>query len=107
MLHERDARTLARLRAGQRWLLLAGTLLFLLGAGYMFWAVQRLHSTAAADEPGAFDRPVAGLGRLTEGVERRLGTFDGIMAVSSPLGGPTMIVMEVPCALLSPKTCSC
>jgi len=41
------------------------------------------------------------------GVERRLGTFDGIMAVSSPLGGPTMIVMEVPCALLSPKTCSC
>ena len=41
------------------------------------------------------------------GVERRLGTFDGILAVSSPPGGPTMIVMEVPCALLSPKTCSC
>ena len=42
-----------------------------------------------------------------QGVERRLGTFDGIMAVSSPPGGPTMIAMEVPCALLSPKTCSC
>ncbi|MGP8000256.1 MAG: sensor histidine kinase [Streptosporangiaceae bacterium] len=41
------------------------------------------------------------------GVERRLGTFDGILAVNSPTGGPTMIVMEVPCALLSPKTCSC
>jgi signal transduction histidine kinase len=41
------------------------------------------------------------------GVERRLGTFDGILAVSSPPGGPTMIVMEVPCALSSPKTCSC
>ena len=41
------------------------------------------------------------------GIERRLGTFDGILAVSSPPGGPTMIVMEVPCALLSPKTCSC
>jgi signal transduction histidine kinase len=41
------------------------------------------------------------------GVERRLGTFDGILAVSSPAGGPTMIAMEVPCALSSPKTCSC
>jgi signal transduction histidine kinase len=41
------------------------------------------------------------------GIERRLGTFDGILAVNSPTGGPTMIVMEVPCALLSPKTCSC
>jgi signal transduction histidine kinase len=38
-----------------------------------------------------------------QGVERRLGTFDGIMAVSSPTGGPTMIVMEVPCVLSSPK----
>jgi signal transduction histidine kinase len=42
-----------------------------------------------------------------QGIERRLGTFDGILALSSPPGGPTMIVMEVPCALLSPKTCSC
>jgi len=42
-----------------------------------------------------------------QGIERRLGTFDGILAVNSPTGGPTMIVMEVPCALLSPKTCSC
>ena len=40
------------------------------------------------------------------GIERRLGTFDGIMAVSSPPGGPTMIVMEVPCALSSPRTSS-
>jgi signal transduction histidine kinase len=38
------------------------------------------------------------------GIERRLGTFDGILAVSSPRGGPTMIVMEVPCALSSQKT---
>jgi signal transduction histidine kinase len=42
-----------------------------------------------------------------QGVERRLGTFDGILAVSSPPGGPTMIIMEVPCALLSPRTSSC
>ena len=32
------------------------------------------------------------------GVERRLGTFDGVLAVSSPLGGPTIVVIEVPCA---------
>ncbi len=42
-----------------------------------------------------------------QGVERRLGSFDGILAVSSPPGGPTMIIMEVPCALLSPRTSSC
>jgi signal transduction histidine kinase len=41
------------------------------------------------------------------GVERRLGTFDGILAVSSPPGGPTIVVIEVPCALLSLKTSSC
>jgi len=40
------------------------------------------------------------------GVERRLATFDGILAVSSPVGGPTMVVMEVPCALSSPRTSS-
>ena len=49
--------------------------------------------------------PALGTGLL--GVERRLGTFDGILAVNSPPGGPTMIVMEVPCALSSPKTSSC
>ena len=38
------------------------------------------------------------------GMERRLGAFDGILAVSSPVGGPTIVVIEVPCALSSPKT---
>jgi signal transduction histidine kinase len=33
------------------------------------------------------------------GVERRLGTFDGVLAVGSPAGGPTMVTMEIPCAL--------
>ncbi|MEU1848831.1 sensor domain-containing protein [Streptomyces sp. NPDC019990] len=32
------------------------------------------------------------------GVERRLGTFDGVLAVSSPAGGPTMVTLEIPCA---------
>ena len=49
--------------------------------------------------------PALGTGLL--GVERRLGTFDGILAVNSPPGGPTMVVMEVPCVLSSPKTSSC
>jgi len=37
------------------------------------------------------------------GIERRLAAFDGILAVSSPLGGPTIVVIEVPCELSSPK----
>jgi signal transduction histidine kinase len=40
------------------------------------------------------------------GVEKRLATFDGILAVSSPVGGPTIVVMEVPCALSSEKISS-
>jgi len=41
------------------------------------------------------------------GIEKRLATFDGIMAVSSPVGGPTIVVLEVPCALSSPRISSC
>ena len=41
------------------------------------------------------------------GVERRLAAFDGILAVNSPPGGPTIVVIEVPCALSSPKTSTC
>ena len=41
--------------------------------------------------------PARGTG--LRGVERRLGTFDGLLAVSSPPGGPTIVVIEVPCAL--------
>ncbi|MGX1884754.1 sensor histidine kinase [Streptomyces sp. NPDC055287] len=40
-----------------------------------------------------------GRGSGLSGVERRLGTFDGILAVSSPAGGPTMVTMEIPCEL--------
>jgi signal transduction histidine kinase len=47
------------------------------------------------------------LGSGLHGVERRLGTFDGVLAVSSPPGGPTIVVIEVPCALSSLKTYSC
>ena len=47
------------------------------------------------------------MGSGLRGVERRLGTFDGILAVNSPPGGPTIVVIEVPCALSLLKTSSC
>jgi signal transduction histidine kinase len=66
-------------------------------------AANILRIEVADDGVGGAD-PARGTG--LQGVERRLGTFDGILAVSSPSGGPTMIVMEVPCVLSSPKTSS-
>lgn len=38
-----------------------------------------------------------GAGSGLSGVERRLGTFDGVLAVSSPVGGPTLVTLEIPC----------
>jgi signal transduction histidine kinase len=40
------------------------------------------------------------------GIERRLAAFDGIVAISSPPGGPTAVTMEIPCELSLPKTSS-
>lgn len=48
--------------------------------------------------------PSAGTG--LRGIERRLSAFDGILALSSPLGGPTLATMGLPCELSSPKTSS-
>jgi signal transduction histidine kinase len=48
--------------------------------------------------------PASGTGLA--GTERRLAAFDGILAVSSPSGGPTIVVIEVPCALSSAETAS-
>jgi signal transduction histidine kinase len=63
----------------------------------------RLRITVIDDGCGGAD-PQRGSGLL--GLERRLGTFDGVLAVSSPAGGPTIIAIEVPCALSSLKTSS-
>jgi signal transduction histidine kinase len=41
--------------------------------------------------------PAAGTG--LRGVERRLAAFDGVLAVSSPAGGPTVVNVELPCEL--------
>ena len=45
----------------------------------------------------------AARGTGLQGIERRLDAFDGTIAVSSPPSGPTVVTMEVPCALSSPK----
>jgi signal transduction histidine kinase len=37
------------------------------------------------------------------GIERRLGTFDGVLALNSPAGGPTIVTIELPCALTAPR----
>lgn len=60
-----------------------------------------LRATITDDGRGGAD---AARGTGLAGVERRLATFDGILAVSSPAGGPTIVVIEVPCALSSAKT---
>ncbi|MFI9380639.1 sensor histidine kinase [Kutzneria sp. NPDC052558] len=41
------------------------------------------------------------------GVRRRLGTFDGVLDVRSPAGGPTTLTMEIPCVLSSRRTSTC
>jgi signal transduction histidine kinase len=63
-----------------------------------------LRAEVIDDGHGGAD-PTAGTGLA--GIERRLAAFDGILAVSSPVGGPTVVVIEVPCALSSPKISTC
>ena len=60
-----------------------------------------LRAVVGDDGAGGAD-PRAGTGML--GVMRRLAAFDGTMSVSSPTGGPTLINLEVPCVLSSPRT---
>jgi len=77
------------------------------GAGHVHiriaYQAGMLRVEVTDDGHGGAD-PAQGTGLA--GVERRMSTFDGIVAVSSPPGGPTIIVIEVPCALSLPKICS-
>jgi signal transduction histidine kinase len=57
------------------------------------------------DDGGGGADPVGGTG--LRGIERRVAAFDGILALNSPVGGPTVATMEIPCALSLPKTSSC
>ena len=65
---------------------------------------QMLRITVGDDGVGGAD-PARGSGLA--GIERRLAAFDGVLALSSPPGGPTVANLEIPCALSSPKTFSC
>jgi signal transduction histidine kinase len=61
----------------------------------------RLTAVVGDDGAGGAD-PDKGSGM--RGVMRRLAALDGTMMVSSPDGGPTLITLEVPCELFSPRT---
>jgi signal transduction histidine kinase len=55
---------------------------------------ERLHILVGDDGVGgATIRPGGGL----YGIERRLAAFDGTLTVASPTGGPTTVIMELPC----------
>ncbi|AVT30205.1 sensor histidine kinase [Plantactinospora sp. BC1] len=55
-----------------------------------------LRVTVADDGRGGAD-PARGTG--LRGVRRRLGAFDGVLTVRSPVGGPTLVTVEIPCPL--------
>lgn len=60
-----------------------------------------LRMTVTDDGRGGADAEAGG---GLAGVRRRLAAFDGTMDIVSPVGGPTTIIMELPCALSSQKT---
>jgi signal transduction histidine kinase len=75
------------------------------GAGHAWVHVRhedgRLRMQIVDDGHGGAE---IGAGSGLSGIQRRLGAFDGTLVVTSPLGGPTVVTMEVPCALSSAKT---
>jgi hypothetical protein len=85
MLHDRDATTVARVRRRQRPMLIAGALLFLLGALYSLWAVNRLHGTPAIEETGAFDRPIAALAQRVRAQHDRLERLQPVTQIERSL----------------------
>ncbi|MBM7440069.1 sensor domain-containing protein [Streptomyces sp. HB132] len=60
-----------------------------------------LRITVTDDGCGGAD-PARGSG--IRGIQRRLATFDGLLDVASPPGGPTTLTMELPCVLSSART---
>jgi signal transduction histidine kinase len=62
---------------------------------------ERLVTIIGDNGTGGAD-PRAGSG--LRGIEQRLAAFDGVIAVTSPAGGPTVVTMELPCALSLART---
>jgi signal transduction histidine kinase len=75
------------------------------GATFAYVSIRRssdtLHMEVGDDGHGGAE-PKRGTG--LSGIERRLAAFDGTMTLSSPPGGPTIVTMELPCGLSSPRT---
>ncbi|MEV4143381.1 histidine kinase [Amycolatopsis sp. NPDC049691] len=69
------------------------------------FADDQLTVVVTDDGPGG---AVPARGSGLRGIERRLGAFDGRLTLTSPIGGPTKAVVEIPCQLTpessSPKT---
>lgn len=59
-------------------------------------------SVVVSDDGDGGASMTAGTG--LRGVARRLEVFDGTIELTSPAGGPTVVRMEVPCELSSPRT---
>jgi len=59
-------------------------------------------SVVVSDDGDGGASVTAGTG--LRGVARRLEVFDGTIELTSPAGGPTVVRMEVPCELSSPRT---
>jgi signal transduction histidine kinase len=64
-------------------------------------SAERLVAIIGDNGAGGAD-PRAGSG--LRGIEQRLAAFDGVIAVTSPAGGPTVVTMELPCALSLART---
>ncbi|GAA1298773.1 sensor histidine kinase [Saccharothrix xinjiangensis] len=62
---------------------------------------ELLRITVADDGRGGADLDH---GTGLRGIARRCETFDGRLTVRSPVGGPTAITLELPCASSSPRT---
>ncbi|MER0449672.1 sensor domain-containing protein [Streptomyces sp. Edi4] len=62
----------------------------------LWYAQGRLRARIGDDGRGGAD-PEGGSG--LRGLQRRLAAFDGELDISSPVGGPTLVTMELPCAL--------
>ncbi|HET6861087.1 MAG TPA: sensor domain-containing protein [Streptomyces sp.] len=71
------------------------------GAGRVRVAIRHADGMlrVSVDDDGRGGAAV-GAGSGLSGIARRLGAFDGVLAVSSPVGGPTVVTMEIPCVLL-------
>ncbi|WP_259316467.1 sensor histidine kinase [Kitasatospora xanthocidica] len=67
-------------------------------------AAGLLRAEVTDDGRGGAD-PDGGSG--LRGIRRRLAAFDGTLTLTSPPGGPTRLIMELPCVLSSPRTSSC